>query len=114
MRAAIQPMIEVPGVALFGNRFSASRCPLGKRIENISRKRKPWLRMLFSDVEVLDTALMEKYRSLAQATIAKYGGHYVVRGGVIEPVEGDWVPKHLVIVEFPAMEQAREWYHSTE
>jgi uncharacterized protein (DUF1330 family) len=69
---------------------------------------------VISDVEVLDTALMEKYRSLAQATIAKYGGHYVVRGGVIEPVEGDWVPKHLVIVEFPAMEQAREWYHSTE
>jgi hypothetical protein len=35
---------------------------------------------VISDVEVLDTALMEKYRSLAQTTIAKHGGHYVVRG----------------------------------
>jgi uncharacterized protein (DUF1330 family) len=52
---------------------------------------------VISEVEVLDPALVEKYRSLAQATIAKYGGHYVVRGGSIESVEGDWAPKHIVI-----------------
>jgi uncharacterized protein (DUF1330 family) len=69
---------------------------------------------VISEVEVLDPALMMEYRSLAQATIAKYGGRYVVRGGAIESVEGDWAPKHIVIVEFPTMEQAREWYHSTE
>jgi uncharacterized protein (DUF1330 family) len=57
---------------------------------------------VISEVEVL-----EEYRSLAQATIAKYGGHYVVRGGFIESVEGDWALKHIVIVEFRGWQQIR-------
>jgi uncharacterized protein (DUF1330 family) len=69
---------------------------------------------VISEVEVLDPVLFEKYRSLGQATIAQYGGRYVVRGGAIEPVEGDWAPKHIVIVEFPTMERARTWYQSSE
>ena len=69
---------------------------------------------VISEVEVVDPALFEEYRSLAPATIAKYGGRYVVRGGAIESVEGDWAPKHIVVVEFPTMAKAREWYHSAE
>jgi uncharacterized protein (DUF1330 family) len=69
---------------------------------------------VISDVEVLDPALVERYRSLAQDAIAKYGGRYVARGGTIEAVEGGWAPKHIVIVEFPTMERAREWYRSAE
>jgi len=69
---------------------------------------------VISEVEVLDPVLFDKYRSLAQDNIAKYGGRYVVRGGAIEPVEGGWAPKHIVIVEFPTMERARAWYQSPE
>jgi uncharacterized protein (DUF1330 family) len=69
---------------------------------------------VISEVEVLDPAFIEQYRSLAQATIDKYSGRYVVRGGAVEPVEGDWAPKHIVIVEFPTMERARTWYQSPE
>jgi uncharacterized protein (DUF1330 family) len=67
-----------------------------------------------SDTEILDRALGERYRTLAQESIAKYGGHYIVRGGAVDPVEGGWLPKLFVIVEFPSMERAREWYHSPE
>jgi uncharacterized protein (DUF1330 family) len=63
---------------------------------------------------ILDPILMEKYRALAQTTIKKYGGRYVVRGGVIEKVEGEPAPHAIVIVEFPTMERAREWYRSPE
>jgi uncharacterized protein (DUF1330 family) len=48
------------------------------------------------DVELLDPSLVEKYRSLAQATISQYGGRYIIRGGAIEPVEGGCLPKHIV------------------
>jgi uncharacterized protein (DUF1330 family) len=64
--------------------------------------------------EIFDPALMEKYRSLAQATIKQYGGRYIVRGGTIEKVEGDKTPQAIVIVEFPSMERAQEWYRSPE
>jgi len=69
---------------------------------------------VISDLEIRNPALMERYRSLAQASIAKYGGRYLARGGAVEPVEGGWTPKNIVIVEFPTMEKAREWYRSPE
>jgi uncharacterized protein (DUF1330 family) len=63
---------------------------------------------------ILDPALAESYRALAQTAIKHYGGRYVVRGGAIEKVEGESAPKAIVIVEFPTMERAREWYRSPE
>jgi uncharacterized protein (DUF1330 family) len=62
---------------------------------------------VISEAELLDPALIVEYRSLAQATIAKYGGRYVIRGGSIESVEGDWAQKRPVIVESPTMDQQR-------
>jgi uncharacterized protein (DUF1330 family) len=64
--------------------------------------------------EILEPMLLEEYRSLAQATIEQYGGRYIVRGGAIEAVEGASAPPRIVIVEFPTMKRARDWYHSPE
>jgi uncharacterized protein (DUF1330 family) len=67
---------------------------------------------VISDVQFLDTDLVAQYRTLAQSSIASYGGRYIVRGGAVEPIEGDWRPQNIIIVEFPTMERAREWYRS--
>jgi uncharacterized protein (DUF1330 family) len=68
-----------------------------------------------SEVEILDEAQANIYRSLASASIEHYGGRYIVRGGAIELVEGERNPKRrLVIVEFPSMQRAHEWYRSPE
>ncbi len=70
---------------------------------------------VISEVEVTDPVLMGKYRTLAEDSIAKYGGRYLVRGASIDVVEGEWPPeKSLIIVEFPTMENARKWYASPE
>jgi uncharacterized protein (DUF1330 family) len=70
---------------------------------------------VMTEVEVLDEALFERYRSLAQDSIARYGGRYLVRGALPDAAEGEWSPaRRLVIVEFPSMERAREWYASPE
>jgi uncharacterized protein (DUF1330 family) len=69
---------------------------------------------VIADTEIVDSVLVERYRDLAQKSIAQYGGRYIVRGGAIDPVEGGWQPKLLVIVEFPNMAQARQWYRSPE
>jgi uncharacterized protein (DUF1330 family) len=69
---------------------------------------------VISDVEILDDELIKKYRLLAQESIAKYGGRYLARGGRVEPVEGRWTPKAIVIVEFPDMTRAKAWYQSIE
>ncbi len=66
------------------------------------------------EVEVTDPAAYEEYRKLVPATIAKFGGTYLVRGGATEIKEGEWKPKRLVVLEFASMDQARKWYHSPE
>jgi uncharacterized protein (DUF1330 family) len=62
---------------------------------------------------ILDPVLMEEYRSLAYKAIRKYDGRYIARGGTIENIEGE-PPHAVVIVEFPSIERAREWYRSPE
>jgi len=69
---------------------------------------------IISDVTVRDAQAFQTYRTRAAASIAHYGGHYLVRGGPIEKLEGDWSPRAVVIVEFPDLEQARAWYRSPE
>ena len=69
---------------------------------------------IIADVDVTDPEVFEEYRGQVSATIEKYGGKYLVRGGAVEQVEGDWTPNRLVILEFESMEQAKEWYYSDE
>lgn len=56
----------------------------------------------------------ERYKQMAQETVAQYGGRYLVRGGRMEVLEGAWQPTRIVILEFPSYEKAREWWHSAE
>jgi uncharacterized protein (DUF1330 family) len=66
------------------------------------------------EVNVTDPQLFGEYAKGVPATIAAYGGKYVVRGGAVESKEGGWTPKRVVVLEFPSLEQARKWYHSPE
>ena len=66
------------------------------------------------DNEVTDSAGFEDYRKQVPATVEKYGGRFLVRGGEIQTLEGDWKPKRIVVTEFPSIEQARRWYDSEE
>jgi len=69
---------------------------------------------LIAEVEITDSAAYDEYRKLVPATIAQYGGKYLVRGGAIETREGDWAPSRLVVLEFSSVDQARRWYDSPE
>lgn len=69
---------------------------------------------VISEVEILDPVAIEDYRQLAAASIAAFGGRYLVRGGEAFAVEGGPPPKGLIVVEFPSMARAREWYASKE
>jgi uncharacterized protein (DUF1330 family) len=66
------------------------------------------------DNEVTDPAGFEEYRKQVAGTVAKYGGKFLVRGGQIQTLEGDWKPKRIVVTEFASIEQARRWYDSEE
>jgi uncharacterized protein (DUF1330 family) len=67
---------------------------------------------VISEVEILDEELANEYRPLAAASIAEYGGRYLVRGATSEIVEGPPAGHQVVLVEFPSLERARAWYGS--
>jgi uncharacterized protein (DUF1330 family) len=66
------------------------------------------------EIDIQDPARFEEYRSKVPATIERYGGKYLVRGGRLETIEGEWKPKRIVVLEFPTFEQAKRWYDSEE
>lgn len=69
---------------------------------------------VIAEVNVTDAKLYEEYKKLVPATVERYGGRFTVRGGTVESKEGGWAPARFVVLEFPSMERAREWYHSPE
>jgi len=69
---------------------------------------------VIGEIEVTDPKLYDDYRKQVLATIEKFGGRFAARGGRLEPLEGGWAPKRVVLLEFPSMEQALAWYRSPE
>lgn len=69
---------------------------------------------VIGDIDVTDPAIYDDYRKQVLATVTKHGGRFVIRGGMVEPLEGGWTPKRIVALEFASMEQARKWYRSPE
>jgi uncharacterized protein (DUF1330 family) len=69
---------------------------------------------LIADIEVTDAAAFERYRAGVPAVIERFGGRYVVRGGAVQKLEGDWQPRRMVILEFASMEMAKAFYESDE
>jgi uncharacterized protein (DUF1330 family) len=67
-----------------------------------------------AEVEVTNPAGYDSYRPLAGASIAQYGGKFVVRGGKTELLEGSPEPARIVVIEFADTAAAKRWYHSPE
>jgi uncharacterized protein (DUF1330 family) len=62
---------------------------------------------LVLDLTVNDLRGFMPYVAAIPAFIAKHAGHYIVQG--VEPtvMEGDWRPQRVVVIEFPARENAQ-------
>ena len=66
------------------------------------------------NVDITDSAGFAEYRKLVPASIAEFGGRFLTRGGATEVLEGEWIPKRLVILEFPSVPTLKAWYDSPE
>lgn len=65
-------------------------------------------------VEVTETAGYDDYKKMVPLSLAAYGGKFVVRGGACETLEGSWQPERVVVLEFPTVARAKEWWASDE
>lgn len=67
-----------------------------------------------ADVEIHNPEAYEEYRANVLPTVTAYDGKFLVRGGKVETLEGDWHPKRFVILEFPSVARAKQWRASPE
>jgi uncharacterized protein (DUF1330 family) len=65
-------------------------------------------------VEVIDQQRYSKYLEATPPTIAKFGGRFVARGGQTLSFEGPQEIRRVVILEFPSLERAKQWYYSDD
>jgi uncharacterized protein (DUF1330 family) len=52
-----------------------------------------------------------EYLQRIDATLPPFGGRFIVHGGEVEVLEGNW-PGHLIVIEFPDRDRASAWYNS--
>jgi uncharacterized protein (DUF1330 family) len=67
-----------------------------------------------AEVEVTDPAALKQYGEKAPQIVASHGGHYVVRGGDVQALEGEPPKGYIVVIGFDSVKKAREWYDSPE
>jgi uncharacterized protein (DUF1330 family) len=69
---------------------------------------------LIVETDITDPEQYEHYKAASPGAVEAGGGRFVVRGGELAVLEGDWHPKRLVLLEFPDLETARRFYDSPE
>jgi uncharacterized protein (DUF1330 family) len=62
--------------------------------------------------EAHDQEALAEYRRRNSEAVAAHGGRFLVRGGDIDVLEGDWSPLRVVVMEFDDADAARRWYES--
>ena len=67
---------------------------------------------VIAQIKVNDADGYGEYKKGVGATIEAYGGEFLVRGGEAEIIEGDWPLPRTVVLRFPSVEKAKQWYHS--
>ena len=87
---------------------------LGALGRQILRAQKAPLGYYMAEVfEVSKPDQFKIYASGVPATVEKYGGRFLVRGGKTESLEGE-PPKRIVVIAFKSAADAKKWYTSTE
>ena len=64
------------------------------------------------ETDIHDPEQYEHYKEASPAAVKAGGGRFLVRGGEIAVLEGDWRPKRLVVLEFESLDAAKQFYTS--
>jgi len=53
-----------------------------------------------------------EYRTEVTKLISEYGGRYIVQGGAVDPLEGEYSEQQFVVLEFPSLDIAQSFWRS--
>ena len=67
---------------------------------------------IVAEVVVTNEDQMKVYREWSTRAMQEFGAEVLVRGGRVEPLEGNWNPERVVVLRFRDIETAKAYYHS--
>jgi uncharacterized protein (DUF1330 family) len=67
---------------------------------------------LIVESQVTDPEVFKRYMAAAPEVVKSFGGEYLVRGGRLGVLEGDWQPPRMTVLRFPSFAQAQAMYDS--
>jgi uncharacterized protein (DUF1330 family) len=69
---------------------------------------------MIARIGITDPEQYKKYIAATPGVIAKHGGKFIARGGETVTLEGPEETRRVVLVEFPSLDKAKEFYTSPE
>src|SRR5262249_29643630 len=69
---------------------------------------------IIARVDVTDWNQYKRYTDATPAVIERFGGKFIVRGGEVVTLEGQQEKRRIVVIEFPTLERAKEFFNSEE
>jgi uncharacterized protein (DUF1330 family) len=70
--------------------------------------------LIVNIARITDEETYGEYRARVNQGLTAAGGEYLVRGGHVDVLEGDWTPSRVVVVKFPSTDAAKNWWNSPE
>jgi uncharacterized protein (DUF1330 family) len=67
---------------------------------------------LVVESSISDPEKFKHYMAAAPVAVKQFLGDYLVRGGRMQVLEGDWHPPRLTVLRYPSFEQAVAMYNS--
>ena len=61
---------------------------------------------------ITDPEAFKRYMAAAPEIVKAFAGEYLVRGGRMQVLEGDWQPPRLTVLRYPSFDAARAMYDS--
>ena len=66
------------------------------------------------EIKIKNKSPYAEYVEKVRSIVEKYKGRYLVRGGEITPLSGNWNPERIIVIEFPSYEDVKSWLSSQE
>jgi uncharacterized protein (DUF1330 family) len=63
------------------------------------------------DVEIRDPRRYQDFMTQVKPALEAAGARYLARGGPHKVYEGDWVPRRIVLLEFPSVAAFETFYN---
>ena len=67
---------------------------------------------LIVESQITDPDAFKRYMAAAPEVVKAFAGEYLVRGGRMAVLEGDWQPPRLTVLRYPSFEAAQAMYDS--